>query len=302
MNRLGATLRTLLPLAILCAAAAAAPGSASAKVIVGMSDNNYAMFTQPRFQSLHITTVRDMVSWNVAVQRNKRELYQVNAWLGWAKAVHAAPLISFSGNGNYVPTVAQYTAAIKAFIKRFPSVKAYTAWDEPDWMYRSLYRKPTLAAAYFNALVKSCRRCTIVAGDVHLPAAQLGRWLRAYKRGLHYRPVAWALHPYIDVRTHSTAQLRAMEANTSGPIWLDEVSGSLARGHWSYPNQSAAAAGRDERFLFSLPKRFHRITRIYHYQWQANVKVPWDSALLAPSGAPRPAFSEFVNALHGKLP
>jgi hypothetical protein len=77
---------------------------------------------------------------------------------------------------------------------------------------------------------------------------------------------------------------------TRGPIWLTEISGVERRGHWQYRNQSAAAAGRDEQFLFSLPHRFHRVARIYHYQWKAVPSAGWDSALISASGRPRPAY------------
>ncbi len=296
-------LRRLLPLTCLCVlAVAAAPAAASAKLMVGVSDNNFYMFGAPRFQKLHVSTARDIVFWNAAVTKNKTALNTARTWITLAKETGATPLISFTGNGNYIPTVAQYTAAVKAFIRDFPSVKLYTAWNEPDWIYHSLSRNPRLAAAYFNALVKACRGCTIVAGDLYRPASELGPWIRAYKAGLHYRPAAWALHPYDDIRSHTTSQIRTMEANTSGPIWLDEISGVEVRGHWQYRNQGVVAAGRDEKFLFSLPKRFPRIARIYHYQWQASPKTPWDSALIGPLGAPRPAYYTFVDALHGKLP
>jgi hypothetical protein len=96
-----------------------------------------------------------------------------------------------------------------------------------------------------------------------------------------------------------------LEKVTRGPIWFDEISGVLRRGHWQYRNQSSIAAGRDERFLFSLPKRFHRIQRIYHYEWQGTVPSPnngWDSGLIGPGGAPRPSYFVVLNAAHGKLP
>ena len=55
----------------------------------------------------------------------------------------------------------------------------------------------------------------------------------------------------------------------------------------------AVAAGRDEGYLFSMPKRFYRITRIYHYQWYGTVETPrtgWDSGVIGPDGTPRPAY------------
>jgi hypothetical protein len=226
-----------------------------------------------------------------AVVVGKRPTLNADAlWLQAAATDHVVPLVSFSGIGNYIPTVHQYTDAIRAFLHRFPKVKQYTAWNEPDWVYRSLSRNPRLAAGYFNALHQQCHHCTVLAGDVYLPAAQLGPWLRAYRRWLRYRPSGWALHDYYDVRSHNASQLRVMLNLTSGPIWLDETGGVLRRGHWQYRNQSAAAAARDERYLFSLPRRFHRVSRIYHYQWQGVASVGWDSGLLAPNGSKRPAY------------
>jgi hypothetical protein len=257
------------------------------------------MFTNQYFLRLNLPTARYITYWNTAVMKNRTALHAAQKWINAAQSAGVTPLISFGGNGNYIPTVSQYTAAVRAFLHDFPTVKTFTAWNEPDWAYRSLTRHPGLAASYFNALVRNCKHCTVAAGDVYLPSPQLGSWLRTYRRGLRYRPAAWALHNYYDVRTHTTSQIRTMQSLTSGPIWLTEISGLERRGHWPYPSQSAAAAGRDESFLFSLPKRFPRITRIYHYQWQGTVDTKntgWDSGLIGPGGVPRPAYWALAKA------
>jgi hypothetical protein len=295
----------MLPFACVCAfAMTALPTAASAKLTVGISDNGPTMFTSPAFQAMHITTARDMVFWNVAVIKDKRYLNLTKQWLAAAKAAHVTPLISFAGNGNYVPSVKVYTAAVKTFLRMFPQVKTFTPWNEPDWIYRpALANHPTLAAGYFNALVSICHHCTIVAGDVYRRADNgLASWVRAYSKGLKHKPAAWALHPYDDIRSHTTSQLRAFQSVTKGPIWFDEISGVLTRGHWGFKNQSGAAAAKDEKFLFGLPKRYPRITRIYHYQWQGTPVAPWDSGLIGPKGVPRPAYYVVLNAALGKLP
>jgi hypothetical protein len=286
-NRRRRTLLGAIAAAILALALPAAAGA----LVVGISDQNTAMFTSPQFLALKIHDVRLVVTWDVAVSRRRRaELRADGAWLRAAAAAHVTPLVSFTGDGNYIPTVSRYTRAVRAFILRFPAVKRYTPWNEPDWIYRHLSREPLLAAAYFNALVRSCRGCTVLAGDLYLPAKQLAPWVRAYRRGLRFRPAGWALHNYYDVRTHTTGQLRVLLRLTSGPIWLTEISGVLRRGHWQYHNQSAKAAARDEAFMFSLAARFHRITHIYHYQWQGVPWYGWDSGLIGPTGVPRPAY------------
>jgi hypothetical protein len=303
-------IKLLLPVA--CAGAllgAALPAVAAGKLIVGISDGGTAMFSNRYFTGINITAVRDMVDWNAALMRNKTQLHATQAWVRAALADGVQPMISFTGDtgttSNYVPTTAQYTRGIKAFMRAVPQVKVYTPWNEPDWIYRpGLAKHPALAASYYNVLTRYCHGCTIVAGDLYLPAGQLGAWIRAYERHLNRRPAAWALHNYYDVRTHSTAQLRTMMRFTSGPIWLTEISGVERRGHWPYPNQSVKAAARDEQFLFSLPRRFPRITRIYHYQWQGTHPGPdtgWDSGLLYPNGSPRPAYKVVASAA-GKRP
>jgi hypothetical protein len=272
------------------AVAGGAPSAAGA-VVVGIGDQGTAMFSSPLFRALNIHDARLTVSWDVATAKSRSaELRGVTTWLKDAAADGITPLVSFSGIGNYIPNVRQYTKAVVAFMHRFPSVKRYTPWNEPDWVYRSLSRHPRLAASFFNALAEHCRHCTVLAGDLYLPARQLGPWVRAYRKGLRHRPAGWALHNYNDVRSHTTKQLRTLMKLTTGPIWLDEISGVETRGHWQYKNQSAAAAGRDENFLFSLPRKFKRVTHIYHYQWQKIVGAGWDSGLLDASGNPRPAY------------
>jgi hypothetical protein len=299
--------KLVLPMLCTGALGGAHAAPAGAKLTVGIGDNNPAMFSQPKFTALHPQAARLIVFWNVATIRNKAYLNYARSWINAAEADGVQPLVSFGGNGNYIPTVGQYTSAVKAFIRDFPSVKLYTAWNEPDWIYRSLSRNPCLAASYFNALVRVCRGCTVAAGEFYRPVTDgLASWIRAYKRGLRYTPKAWALHPYDDVRGHQTAQIQTLERYIGrSQIWLTEISGLLRRGHWQFKNQSSIGANRDERFLFALPKRFHNITAIYHYQWQGTVDGPstgWDSGLIGPQGTPRPAYYTVRDAAHGKLP
>jgi Glycosyl hydrolase catalytic core len=292
--------KSLPLLACLCALAAAAFPTAAGAVMVGVSDNGFTMFWTHRFQRLNIRTARYMTYWNVAVMRDKRPLHDARVWIKTAEQAGVTPMVSFSGNGNYIPSWQVYASAIKAFLHDFPEVKTYTPWNEPDWIYRpALANNPKLAADYFNVLIHWCHGCTIAAGDVYLPANQLGPWIASYRRYLHARPRAWALHNYYDVRSHTTSQVQTLARLTSGQIWLTETAGILRRGHWPYPNQSAAAAGRDEAFLFSIPRRFPRVTRIYHYEWQGtylSAGAGWDSGLIGANGVPRPSFTALSRA------
>jgi hypothetical protein len=281
--------RTLAAIAGATALIAALPSAAGA-VTVGVGGISAAGFQSPAFSSLGMHEARYGVAWNAAITRNSVARAQFASWLAAAQAANVIPLVSFSGDGDYVPTVREYTRAVNAFVHRFPTVRRYTAWNEPDWPWRKLARQPQLAAAYFNALSSSCRQCLVLAGDTYLPAGSLRPWLRSYIKGLRVQPKAWALHNYHDVREHSTAQLRVMLSLTRGPIWLDETGGIERRGHWQFPNQSSASAAADERYLFSLPRRYPRVSRIYHYEWQGSASAGWDSGLISPDGKLRAAY------------
>jgi hypothetical protein len=308
-------LRVLLSVVAGLGFGVAVPATADA-VVIGIGDNNPGMFSDPRFAALDITTARYTLPWDIVTRRaDHDDLAAFRAWLSAAESANVKPLISFGADftnpaANFVPNVSQYKTAVKAFLKDFPQIKLYTAWNEPDFSYRTLARKPALAANYFNALYEMCRGCTVLAGDVYLPTtgaatidhsvALLGPWLKAYVKGLRHRPAGWALHDYTEIRARNTSQLKTLMSLTSGPIWLDETGGVLRRGHWQYKNQSAAAAAKDEQYLLSLSKRYHRIARIYHYEWQGNTSAGWDSGLIAPNGEIRPAYTVLDNWIHGK--
>jgi hypothetical protein len=292
--------RSKVLLAMVCGlACTAALPSAAGAVIVGIGDQAPAVFSDPRFLALHLTESRLIVPWDTALRGHGSDLKATSMWVSAAERGGTIPMISFGEDGPRIPTVAEYTTAVKGFVRRFPSVRRYTAFNEPDFPYTRLGHEPGLAAAFYNALVANCRGCEVIAGDMFMPVAQLRPYLRAYIRGLRYRPPGWGLHNYTDVRTHSTAQLRTMLSLTRGPIWLDETGGVERRGHWHYRNQSATAATRDEKFLFSLARRFPQISRIYHYQWQAAPWAHWDSALVAANGRLRPAYRVVALAAGG---
>ncbi len=185
-----------LIVSIVCAVSfGAAASAASASVVIGIGDSNTGMFSSPLFQNLKISTARYVIPWDVVTRKaDSSDLVAFRAWLAAAQADHVSPLISFGADytnpaANYVPSVGQYETAVKAFLKDFPQIKTYTAWNEPDFSYRTLARNPGLAANYFNALYTLCKGCTVLAGDVYLPAtgtayidhaaATLGPWLRA---------------------------------------------------------------------------------------------------------------------------
>jgi hypothetical protein len=80
-------------------------------------------------------------------------------------------LVSFSREG-IAPDPGRYGRAVRAFIRMFPQVRRYTAWNEPDWRSGPVARHPQLAAAYFNVL-RAADSALINANGMPRPAYQV---------------------------------------------------------------------------------------------------------------------------------
>ncbi|HZE15481.1 MAG TPA: hypothetical protein VE197_07090, partial [Mycobacterium sp.] len=132
----GRLARSLLALMCLGALVGAAVPSGAGAVMVGLSDQGAAMFSDQKLLRLNIRQARLVVFWDVAVMRDKGPLNEARAWIGAAQAAGVTPMISFGGHGNYIPNWRVYRTAVRAFLREFPQVKTYTAWNEPDWIYR----------------------------------------------------------------------------------------------------------------------------------------------------------------------
>jgi hypothetical protein len=145
---------------VACGAAVPTGAAAAARpVVIGIGDQSPVIFVDPRFSRLGISTAREVVPWDLVTrQADGPDLAAFRGWLRAAQAANVTPLISFGADfsnpaAKYVPTVSQYERMVKAFLDAFPRLKTYTAWNEPDFVYRSLARHPGLAANYFNACV-----------------------------------------------------------------------------------------------------------------------------------------------------
>ena len=293
----------------------AVPATAGA-VTIGIGDQNPAMFSDPRFAALGITTARDVIPWDIVTRRADRgDLAAFRGWLSAAEAANVTPFISFGADyrnpaANYVPSRGAVQDRGEGVPEGVPADQELHRLERAGLLLpqpgpqagagRQLLQRAVRDVPPLHRAGRGCVPAGHGTAFIDHSVATLAPWLRAYVKGLHHRPGGWALHDYTEVRGRNTSQLRVLMSMTSGPIWLDETGGVLRRGHWQYHNQSAAAAAQDEQFLLSLSKRFHRIARIYHYQWQANPLAGWDSGLIAADGQPRPAYTVLLNWIKGK--
>jgi hypothetical protein len=280
---------------VACAALASA-SSSSAKIIVGIGDQNAAgMFDNPLFLQLKIRQSRVLLPYNVAQKRGDRAFF--DDWLRRAKAAHVTPLVHFgaasgshcahgAGRGCRLPTVSQYTAAFKAFRKRYPSLRTVGVWNEANVRSQPTFRNPQRAAQFFNVVRKYCGGCRIVAADV-LDDPNMVRWLTVFKKTARGARI-WGLHNYRDAnprRGQLTGGTRRLLKAVRGQVWLTETGGIakfvLPNRHTLFPLSESRQNTATKR-MFNLAKRYRsRITRIYVYNWRAPIsKARFDSGLI----------------------
>jgi hypothetical protein len=299
--------RVLAPLAVLaCLLAAPAAGHAYA---VAIGDQQPDMFSNPLFQDLGIRKARYIVSYDV-VKAGGYELARTDAWLAAARATGIESLVAFNHRRRddcltsraqrrcHLPTVREYTGALRAFKQRYPWVKVISPWNEANHQAQPTYGKPKAAAAFYEAARKVFPAATIVGLDV-LDTTRISEtvaYIRAFRQRVRHPPKVWGLHNYSDTNRFRNSGTKAVLAAVRGQVWLTETGGEVqfGRGFPFNPTRAAKAI----RFMFKLAGSNRRLTRLYVYQWTGTGRAErFDAGLIAPNGRPRPGY----HAVRGQL-
>ena len=293
-------------LVVLCAVAAG-PAGAATRPIVGIGDQKTQMFDDPRFQWLGIKHARLVVPWYVALNKNPGERAYVDNWIAQARRTRVQPLVGF-GHGyspklrRYLPKVAEFRRAVRAFRKRYPQVRTFIAWNEGNHCSQPTCNRPEQAGRYYNTIKALCKGCTVTAPAV-LDQPNMVRWLKRFRKTAKGEPRIYALHNYLDVnrlRSKGTRRmLRAVPKNAR--IWIAETGGVVKRKHFrnkaSFP-ESPEHAGKVTTYALRLGRKYRQIERIYIYHWNmTGYDVNWDSGLIDQLGAGRPGFDSLARFL-----
>ncbi len=300
--------RMILPIAALLAALVAVP-AAQAKVKVGLSEQNPAMFDSPNRQKLKLKRVRYIVSWDYA--KRPFEQAEVTGFMNAARAHKQEVLVTFNAhrgcfvNNKYkkskackAPSAKAYKAAVKGFRAQFPYAKTFAPWNEVNHVSQPTFKSPKLAVKYWKAMKSSCKKCTILAADL-LDQRNIDSYLRRFQKASKHKGRIWGLHNYNDVNRHKSKGIQRVLRVTRGQLWLTET-GGLVQFKTSGFKYSPKRAAKATKYLFKLAKKYKRIKRVYVYRWFGAPKTErFDSGLVGPNGETRPGLKQFKKSIKG---
>lgn len=275
---------------------AAAPAAGASKLRVGIGEQNPSFFDDRRWQALDAPYARVVVAWNAMSSPWQRA--ELDRWMAAARARGADVLVTFShGRGRrerYLPTRTQFARQFRALRRRYPDVKTFQAWNEANHGTQPTHRRPARAAAYFDAIKRNCRSCTVSAPSV-LDMANMVSWISRFRRAVHNPVRIWSLHNHIDANRHRTSGTREFLRATRGRVWFTETGGIVNR--WvdgrRVRRYNRANAARAIRAVFRLAHLSRRIKRVYLYHWLAppQRRPRWDSGLVDRDGKARPSLT-----------
>ena len=267
--------RLILPIAALVAALVAVP-AAQAKIRVGLSEQNPAMFDQSNWTQLKLKRVRYILPWDYSKHLGTHA--EVTAFMNAARAKRQEVLVTFSAlprllrqqqvlrSGRRARRRARRPTrpSVKAFRKEFPYARTFSPWNEVNHVSQPTYRKPKLAASYYKSLKSVCKGCTVMAADV-LDSSDVKTYLRRFLRASKGKGRIWGLHNYKDVNRHQSKGVKNVLSVVKGKVWLTETGGIVKfKPSFKYNLKRAASA---TKYMFKLARRYKRMERIYVYRY-----------------------------------
>ena len=310
--------RKMLPVVLLVSLLAVP--AAEAKFKVGVGEQDSAMFSSARWQSLKLKRSRYLVPWNWTANAASRAA--VTTYMTRARAARQQVLVSFTAaSGCYngrryskrkacrAPSAAKYRAAFRAFDDQFSWVKTYSAWNEVNHVSQPTYRKPKLAVRYYNVLRREARKrkFRVMAADV-LDTSNLRRYLRAFLRRAKGSPRLWGLHNYQDVNYRTSSDTRRMLSTVRGEVWLTETGGIVRFAGSRLRKYSPKRAASRTKYMFKLARKYSKrragtrakITQLYVYTWFGEARgARFDAGLVNADGTPRKAYSVVRRGVRG---
>jgi hypothetical protein len=209
-----------------------------------------------------------------------------------------------------LPSASTYYKDVSKFVKLFPKVRYYQAYDEANRgnVPRAFSSpSPAGAAAYYQALHRVCTRCTVIGLDVldQYKIAPTLRYIAEFKRAigrLHTSmPRIWGLHNYSDVNRLESVRTRKLVRAMGSQVWLTET-GGIVQFAGSFPNRHGSGLRRAARviqYMFRMASAIPQVKRLYIYDWSGgSTRTRFDAGLTDRRHEPRPGYVVVCRALH----
>ncbi|HUA75467.1 MAG TPA: hypothetical protein VL988_11970 [Solirubrobacteraceae bacterium] len=278
----------------------------------GIGDEKPEMFGDPNWAQLKTKIARYIVPYDAVA--HSYSLDKAKLWIKGAEEQHQQILIAFY-HSEYTPTrlpsVASYQHLVQKFVKLFPRVHQYQAWDESNrGNIRGVLASPSASATakYYQALLRVCKGCTVIGLDV-LDADNISptlRYISEFKREIGklrtVMPKIWGLHNYSDINRFESWRTRELVRALGGQTWLTETGGIVKFGG-AFPNKNGSGLRRAAKvlsYMFNVAASNSRIKRLYIYDWTGgNAGTRFDAGLTDSHHVPRPGYVVVCKKLHG---
>jgi hypothetical protein len=285
---------------------------AASTYLTGLGDESPEMFSNADAQQLKTKIARYIAPYDAVA--HSYSLDKAKAWIKYAEGQHMQILVAFY-HSEYsplrLPSVAQYKHYVEKFIKLFPRVHQYQAWDESNrGNIRGVLASPSASATaqYYQALIRVCKGCTAVGLDV-LDANNISptlRYISEFKREIGklrtVMPKIWGLHNYSDINRLESWRTRQLSRAMGGQIWLTETGGIVQFGG-AFPNRNGSGLKRAAKvlsYMFNVAGSQRQIKRLYIYNWiGGNTRTRFDAGLTDNHHRPRPGYVIVCKHLHG---
>jgi hypothetical protein len=285
---------------------------AAAHFLTGLGDEYSDMFANPLWQQLHTKIARYIAPYDAMVHADS--LARATAWIQAAEEQHAQILVAFYHSEHtpmVLPSVAQYRHDVQKFLRRFPNVRQYQAWDEANRGTIAHYLASPSAGAtaqYYQALHRLCTTCNVIGLDV-LDQSKISptlEYISEFKREiarLHTTmPSIWGLHDYSDVNRYESWRTREVSRALGGQIWLTETGGIVQFGgiFTNHNGSGLTRAASVLNYTFGLAAAFSQVKRLYLYNWTGGVgSSRFDAGLTDSRNRPRLGYVIVCRHLHG---
>jgi hypothetical protein len=282
--------------------------------MTGISDSRSEMFGNQLWKQLHTKISRLVIPYDVAVR--PYDLREATTWIHDAEANHQKILVAFY-HSEYtkmkLPNVATYGKDVAKFVKLFPHVREYTAWDEANRGFVSdgnasfVSPSATLDAQYYQVLKRACTQCTVIGLDVldqydpYPTVTFIYEFRREVERLRAPMPTVWGLHDYSDLNRFESWRTRMLSADLGGEVWLTETGGIVKFGG-EFTNKHGSGlrrAARVLKYMFGVAASIPRIKRVYIYNWVGGTaSTRFDAGLTNAHYKPRPGYVVVCKELH----